>query len=366
MFTKHVRGRTFNYEYCLGGVGLNGAGLFFPSDFALGPDRTLYVISKGYEFLPSQGITKFTLDSQLLWDSRGLDYLEGRGPFPSGVAVDSVGNVYVADEYTNGIYIFDEDGNPVGSWGADMPGGGGLGDMVFPAPNTWGIHFDLYLKKVGDRDATRDGELNGPTGMAFDAEDILYISDTYNHRIQVFTKDGRFLRNWGGFGSDEGKFNLPWHLTVDRENNVYVADWRNSRVQKFSPDGDFLASFGAPGSGEGELHRPSSVAVDSDGDVYVTDWEIHQLIVYEPDGSFLHRFEGDATELSAWTQAKVNAKPEQQIARKRADTSVERHFRRPTTVRVDAEGRIMVLESTASRIQVYVKERDWVEAQFNL
>ena len=194
----------------------------------------------------------------------------------------------------------------------------------------------------------------------------MYISDTYNHRIQVFTKDGRFLRNWGGFGSDEGKFNLPWHLTVDRENNVYVADWRNSRVQKFSSDGDFLASFGAPGSGEGELHRPSSVAVDNDGDVYVTDWEIHQLIVYEPDGSFLHRFEGDATELSAWTQAKVNAKPEQQIARKRADTSVERHFRRPTTVRVDAEGRIMVLESTASRIQVYVKERDWVEAQFNL
>ena len=105
----------------------------------------------------------------------------------------------------------------------------------FPAPNTWGIHFDLYLKKVGARDATRDGELNGPTGMAFDGEDILYISDTYNHRIQVFTKDGRFLRNWGGFGSDEGKFNLPWHLTVDRENNVYVADWRNSAGAKVLP-----------------------------------------------------------------------------------------------------------------------------------
>ena len=83
MFTKHVRGRTFNYDYCLGGVGLNGAGFFFPSDFALGPDRTVYVISKGYEFLPSQGITKCTLDSKLLWDSRGLDYLEGRGPFPA-------------------------------------------------------------------------------------------------------------------------------------------------------------------------------------------------------------------------------------------------------------------------------------------
>ena len=366
MLTKHVRGRTFNYDYCLGGVGLNGAGLFFPSDFALGPDRTLYVLSKGYEFLPSQGITKFTLDSKLLWDSRGLDYLEGRGPFPSGVAVDSGGNVYVADEYTNGIYIFDEDGNPAGSWGADKPGGGGVGDIVFEAPNTWGIHFDLYLKKVGARDATKDGELNGPTGMAFDTDDTLYISDTYNHRVQVFTKDGRFLRKWGQFGSEEGQFNLPWHLTVDKDNNVYVADWRNSRVQKFSPDGEFMASFGVPGSGEGELNRPSSVAVDSEGDVYVTDWETHQLIAYEPDGTFLHRFEGDATELSAWTQAKVNAKPEQQIARRRADTSVERYFRRPTTVRVDDEGRIMVLESTASRIQVYVKERDWVEAQFNL
>ena len=129
-------------------------------------------------------------------------------------------------------------------------------------------------------------------------------------------------------GSEEGEFNLPWHLTLDKDNNVYVADWRNSRVQKFSSEGDFLASFGAPGSGEGELNRPSSVAVDSDGDVYVTDWERHQLIAYEPDGTFLHRFEGDATELSAWTQAKVNAKPEQQIARKRANTSVRAAFQK--------------------------------------
>ena len=152
---------------------------------------------------------------------------------------------------------------------------------LLPLANNFTMPFELYLKKVGAMDTSRDGELNGPNGLTFDEDDRLFVSDSHNHRVQIFTKDGQFISKWGQYGSDEGELNLPWGLALDKDHNVYVADWGNSRVQKFSDDGRHLATFGGPESGKGRLYRPSSVAVDSDGDVYVTDYDAHRLVVYE-------------------------------------------------------------------------------------
>ena len=147
---------------------------------------------------------------------------------------------------------------------------------------------------------------------------------------------------------------------------MYVADWGNSRVQKFSLDGRYLATFGAPGSGEGALHRPSGVAVDKDGYVYVTDWDVHRLVLYDADGNYLTSFEGDEVEPSPWRQETM-IQADVINARKRVeDLSIERKFRWPVAVKVDVEGRFMVLETQSARIQIYVKEQHWVEPAFNL
>ena len=82
-----------------------------------------------------------------------------------------------------------------------------------------------------------DGEFNGPSGIAIDQQDVLYIVDSRNHRVQKFTKDGEFLATWGSLGSAEGQFNAPWGITIDQQGDVYVADHKNHRVQKFTPDG---------------------------------------------------------------------------------------------------------------------------------
>ena len=367
MQTAYVQGRVFNYHQCLGGTGLAGDSLFYPSDFALGQDRTLYVLNKGEEFVSCAGITKFNMDSEFIWESRGDDFAKGRGPFPSAIALDSNENVYVADEFNNEVYIFDRDGNPLGDLRPSEAGNDAAGSLIFPAPNTAGdgIAFDLILKKEGARDTSGDGELNGPMGLAFDKDDQLYVSDSHNHRVQVFTKGGTFLRKWGTYGTEDGELNLPWGLTVDTEGYVYVADWKNSRVQKFSAEGNYVATFGAPGSEEGALHRPSSVAVDKDGDVYVADWGAHCLNIYEPDGTHMLTLAGDADRLPPWQQARVNANNNTQRARKRANLTVERHFRRPVAVRVDHEGRIIVLETISNRLQVYLKEQDWIDPPFN-
>jgi hypothetical protein len=245
---------------------------------------------------------------------------------------------------------------------ANYEAGGGL----MPIANNFTMPFEHYLKKVGAMDTSGDGELNGPNGLTFDQEDRLFIADSYNHRVQIFATDGTFLCKWGSYGKGPGELNLPWGLAIDKDGNVYVADWGNSRVQKFSNDGHYLATFGALGSGEGALYRPSSVAVDKDGDVYVTDYDAHRVFIYDSEGNYLVSFEGDSEQLSPWVLERYAHEGDKMRARKRADLSRERKFRWPVKVDLDDEGRIIVLEAISARLQIYVKEQDWVDPPDNL
>ena len=333
MLTKQVSGRVYNYGYCIGRNAQAGNGFSNPMDFTVDSEGNLYVISRGTEFNPAHGITKCTLNSDFLWEVRGLGFGGGQSPWPTSVDTDSQGKVYVSDEHTSEIHMFGEDGTYLGKWGTK---------------------------------GTGDGELNGPSGLAFDKEDNLYIVDSLNHRVQALTRDGRFLHKWGSQGSGNGELNMPWGIAIDKNGHVYVADWKNSRVQKFGPDGEYIASFGSPGTGEGELHRPTGVAIDDEGDVYVADWGSHQLNIYSSDGTFITAFVGDADSLSVWAQSSVDANPDYQKARRRVDLTPEYRFRRPVAVNVDHEGRILVLESGLGRIQIYVKEREFADAPFNL
>ena len=333
MLTKRVSGRVYNYDYCIGRTGAGGHGFIYPQDFALGPDGSLYIISKGSEFQPSQGVSKVTLDQEVVWDDRGLGFGGGESPWPSSVDLDSDENVYISDDYVNRIFIYDKGGSFLRSWGTKGSGA---------------------------------GEFSGPTGLAFDKDDTLYVVDGLNHRVQKFTKDGRFLGGWGSYGSGPGQFNMPWGIAIDREGSVYVADWKNDRVQKLSPEGKHLATFGTPGTGEGQLRAPTDVAIDDQGDVYVADWGNQRLNIYAGDGSFITSFIGDAEKLSRWAQAHVDANPDYKKARLRTDLTPEWRFGRPVAVNVDGDGRIIVLEAQRHRLQVYVKEKNFVDAQFNL
>lgn len=333
MLTVSVAGRVYNYDYCVGKVGLTGPSFYTPQDFALGAGGNLYVVNKGNEGFGGMGVNKCTLDHQVLWEDRGFSYCGGQYHWPSSVDVDRTETVYVSDEYEANILIYDSDGAFLGRWGTKGSG---------------------------------DGELNGPSGIAFDREDNLYVVDSLNHRVQKFTKEGKLLAKWGSQGSGHGQFDMPWGISIDKRGDVYVADWRNGRVQKLTPDGEHLTTFGSRGRDDGKLWGPSGVAIDDEGDVYVTDWGNDRLNIYAPDGTFITAFTGDADELSPWAQDTVDSSPDYVKARKRVDLTPERWFKRPTAVNVDEEGRIMVLDSVRGRIQIYVKERNFVDAQFNL
>ena len=63
----------------------------------------------------------------------------------------------------------------------------------------------------------------------------MYVTDTGNHRIEKFDREGNFITQWGGFGNGEGQFNFPYGIAVDARGSVFVVDSGNTRVQQFMP-----------------------------------------------------------------------------------------------------------------------------------
>lgn len=328
-----ITDRTFAYSHSVGRNEFGGTGFRNPVNLALADNDVVYVVNRSYENrLDGVRITICTLNEDFIGEFGA--YGEGDGEFvwPSAIALDSDGKVYIADEWLNRISIYDKDGNFLSKWGA--PGSG-------------------------------DGELNGPSSLAITRDGNLLVSDTRNHRIQAFSLDGRYVAQCGSFGDGPGQFNMPWGLNLDAEGNMFVADWRNDRIQKLSPAGECLAVYGSSGSGPGQFNRPSDVCVDQDGDIYVADRQNDRVQILAPDGRFLSALHGD-NHISKWGREKLQSNPD--MIRQRAlaigndGGAFEKHFSNPCAVRVDDQYRICVLDHTRGRIQVYTKPSEPVLA----
>jgi streptogramin lyase len=193
------------------------------------------------------------------WGQAGAG--DGQFNAPTGIAVDSAGNVYVADTANHRIQKFDDQGNFLLKWGASGSGA---------------------------------GQFNAPKGVAVDSADNVYVVDSGNHRIQKFGASGGFVTAWGSSGSGSGQFNQPFGVAVDSLDSVYVTDTGNDRVQKFDRNGAFIASWGSTGDGAGQFRSPRAVGVlISNGDrVYVADTS-NRIQVFEPTSDYVTQFGGE-------------------------------------------------------------------------
>jgi len=326
--TSRIETSTAEYRYVktIGNAAAPGQiGFRNPVDVALGKGGLLYVLSHAAENTPNgKRVAKCTFEEEyFLGEFGSFGDEEGQFTWPNSVAVDRDGNVYVTDEWLHRVSVFDADGRFLYQWGT--PG-----------------------------DA--EGQWNRPAGITFDHQDNLWVVDSMNHRIQKYSKDGRFITQWGGLGSNEGQFNTPWGITVDAPGNVYVADWRNDRIQKFTDDGCFMMEMGTGGHDEGQFNRRSGVAVDRDGLIYVTEWGNDQLQLFGPEGRFITLLKGDAG-MSKWGEERLSSNPENMLEQRARARSLdpEKRFVQPTTVEIDEEGRIFVVDSARHRIQIYQK-----------
>ena len=317
------------YSHTIGLCVMQGRGFMFPADTLVGKDGRMHTVSRGSNSPASQiRVTVYDIDSEY----HGVYAGYGDGlRWPTAIASDGEGNIFISDEQTNRINIYNPDGSPSGYWGVS---------------------------------GNREGELRGPSGIAFDSNEHLLISDQLNNRVQRFTKDGEFIATFGdGLG-------LPWGLTIASDGSVYVAGWANHSVSKYSSDGDFVRTFGSQGDGDGQFTNPSSVAVDDDGYVYVADWGNERVQVLDAEGEFVTKLRGAAT-ISKWGQDFLDANHEEAEPRSRSNLEpdlspfggnpheesahTEKFFWGPTSVKLDDDGRLYVTESNRHRVQIYEK-----------
>jgi DNA-binding beta-propeller fold protein YncE len=173
-----------------------------------------------------------------------------------------------------------------------------------------------------------DSALNKPMFATF-GNSRIYVSDTNNHRVQIFTESGDTVLKFGSRGNGDGQFFFPYGIVIGPDDSVYVADLYRHEIQVFNQDGEFLRYFGE-GTGadiyldgpammyldnygrlfvanvnknnvavfdleeetllqnigvEGDVTAPNGVTVDGNGYIYVVDTAGDRVVVYAPDGS---------------------------------------------------------------------------------
>ncbi|WZO97529.1 NHL repeat-containing protein [Isosphaeraceae bacterium EP7] len=213
---------------------------------------------------------------------------------PSGLTVDQLGRLLVADTHFYRVLVFSPEGKLLQQ----------IGDGVQAAtPGRFGYPTDVvidrlgnfYVADYGENDRVQafspdgkwlrqwgghgyePGEFLRPRALAIDADDRIYVADSTNHRIQVFDTQGKLLRYWGEHGSGPGQLAYPYDVAIGPDDAVYVCEYGNHRVQKFSKEGEPLGVWGASGRRPGQLYNPWALAVDGEGAVSVIDTNNHRV-----------------------------------------------------------------------------------------
>jgi uncharacterized protein (TIGR03663 family) len=274
---------------------------------------------------------------------------------PRSLAFAKDGTVYVADSRNHRVLHMDMKGNVLHEWGTFADGVG---------------------TPIGD------GTFNEPWGIAIAPDGSVYVTDTWNHRVEKFTSTGKFITTWGIFGQGEtpDSFYGPRGLAVDSQGRVYVTDTGNKRIAVFDSDGNFLTDFGSAGFDPGQFDEPVGVAIDKNGTVYVTDtwnkrvqtftpvetegslsfvpakqWDVYgwfgqsldnkpfiavndslHVFITDPDGYRMMEFDPDGALLRVWD-----------------DLESQDSLGLPSGIAIDNEGHVWVTDSTNNRLRRY-------------
>ena len=252
---------------------------------------------------------------------------------PLGLAADSSGNIYIADQLNHRIRKVSASGTITTIAGKDVPG------------------------VTGDDGTATDAALHNPSGLAVDSSGNVYIADTTNHKIRKVGTDGKITLFAGdgvaGFvekNSDDtyveakyAEFNYPTGVAVDSSGNVYIADSANHRIRKVGTDlkistvvGTGVSGYSGDGGAatDAKLNHPTGIAVGSGGSLYIADQQNHRIRKVTPDG-VIQTIAGVG--LPGYTG---NGGPA---------TSAKLFY--PTGVSVDASGNVYVADMTNNRIR---------------
>ena len=253
-----------------------GTNARFADLFGVAVDSTgnLFVAEAGdnnriRKITPEGDVTTFVGGTEGLKDGQGIN---ASFSTPSAMAIDAANNLYVADTGNNAIRKI----TPMGMV-ETIAGDGSAGYRDGPA---------------------HSAQFNGPIGVAVDKQGNVYVADTYNDRIRQITADGQVKTLAGGStpGYQDGPasaalFDTPCGVAVGLNGDIFIADTGNSIIRKLTKDAQVSTFVGASAVGGGSplMRAPIGLASTFDGFLYVTDrFSVFQV---SPDGTprFLRR-----------------------------------------------------------------------------
>jgi DNA-binding beta-propeller fold protein YncE len=213
-------------------------------------------------------------------------------------------------------------------------------------------------------------------GLRLDCDENIWVTDVGHHLVMKFSPEGQLLRQLGksdqpGDGPDQ--FNKPTDIAFAPSGEFYVSDgYGNSRVVKFSKDGKYLKEWGkrgeGPKAGPGEFHVPHSICFDS-GRVYVADRQNYRIQIFDPEGQYLMEwrdggmpfgltFIGERLFVADGAQNWITVfdKGGKALGRFGSDGTGPGQFRMAHAVCADSQGAIYVADALFGRVQKFVKK----------
>ncbi len=250
---------------------LQGRKIGVASGIRLDPDgKHLWILDR----CGANGCAESDLDPIIEVDLDGKlvkSFAKGIISFPHGFFIDREGNVWVTD------------GAPAGDARGEAGFKKHMGHQVFKFSPDGKILMTLGQAGVSGADETH---FNGPTGVVVADNGDIWITDGHggpqrgpnkenmfgsrggNNRLVRFSKDGKYIKAWGGGIGSEGhgplQFNDPHGIDIDSDGRLYIADRGNNRVQVLDKEGNFITQWT-------QFGKPSAIAIDSHGDIYVAD-----------------------------------------------------------------------------------------------
>ncbi len=180
-----------------------------------------------------------------------------------------------------------------------------------------------------------DLNLNTVTGLALGHNNILYVVDALETRVQMYSLNGVYLGGWGANGNGNSEFLMPGDVAIDSDGNVYVTDGGNDRVQKFSANGVYLGQWGSTGAGDGQFGTPDGIAINDSDEIYVVDYQLDRVQRFNTSGDYLGQFGSTG--------------------------NGDGQFESPRRIAIDSEGNLYITDSGNHRVQKFTANGDYLD-----